>query len=458
MSKKNLNMIPNFPGSGYNPDQQMFILMWNPAISSVTMEYHQYCIENFDNEPFDWSVYEWEKAHKGDRFYLIRVGDGKTGVVMSGIFTSEPYIAGDWNEKRCSKQIHYMDMKPNFIVNPETTPIITTAQLQDAIPDFNWSKGHSGTLLTKTQAQKLERLFKDYLLNVMDKSDDKNMVIDTKDRPYRFKQYLDRHGDHIDTIMPVNDFVSDYLEHTIKHAKLYGMATCLFKDQGIQEQKSDFMALRLGSEIGMLALIRINSSENGNLLQTFYPMHRGTVHRVKITEVQESKSHLEAVIGAETETLSFAFFATDYFINRNKYRCGAELDIELSASAYTIDEGESETVLDLETSARLRKDMGLEEEYDEEGNVKPLIFYNDMLVGFMPEDGEYPDNVAFASTVKSVKKLSFLGKDFFKATISICHEPEEMYIPLYLRKDMMEKIHRGTLLRGTLWMQGRIPK
>ena len=303
----------------------------------------------------------------------------------------------------------------------------------------------------------MERLFKDYLLNVMDKSDDKNMVIDTIDRPYRFKQYLDRHGDHIDTIMSADDFVSNHLEHTVKHARLYGMATCLFKDQGIQEQESDFMALRLGSEIGMLALIRINASENGNLLQTFYPMHHGTVHRVKITEVHEFKSHLEAVVCAETETLSFSFFSTDYVMNRDKYKCGTELDIELSASAYTLEEGESETVLDLDTSARLRKDMGLEEEYDENGNVAPLVFYNDMLVGFMPEDGDYSDNVAFASTVKSVKKLSFLGKDFFRATISICHEPKEMYIPLYLRKELMENIHRGTLLRGTLWMQGRMP-
>ena len=93
MRKQKLYMIPNFPGSGYNPDQQTFILMWNPAISSATMEYHQYCIENFDNESFNWSVYEWEKAHEGDRFYLVRVGEGKTGIVMSGIFTSEPYLA-----------------------------------------------------------------------------------------------------------------------------------------------------------------------------------------------------------------------------------------------------------------------------------------------------------------------------------------------------------------------------
>ena len=163
------------PGDGYNPNQQTFILMWNPAYSSVTMDYHMYCIEHFDDEPFDWSVYEWEKAHKGDRFYLVRVGEGKTGIVMSGIFISEPYVAADWNKSRGSKQIHYMDMQPNFIVNPEAMPIVTTAQLMDAIPDFEWRKGHSGTLLTDEQAQKLEKLFAEYLLMVRDEVDGKNL-------------------------------------------------------------------------------------------------------------------------------------------------------------------------------------------------------------------------------------------------------------------------------------------
>lgn len=166
-----------YPGKGYYSHQKTFILMWNPTFSSVTMDYHLYCIENFDEEPFDWSVYEWEKAHKGDRFYLVRVGEGKTGIVMSGVFTSEPYVGDDWNKSRGSKQIHYMDMQPNYIINPETMPIITTEQLQKAIPDFEWSKGHSGTLLTEDQAQKLEKLFADYLPTVTDKEDGLNLCL-----------------------------------------------------------------------------------------------------------------------------------------------------------------------------------------------------------------------------------------------------------------------------------------
>ena len=171
------DIIQHYPGGGYNPNQQTFILMWNPAISSITIHNHIDSIAHIDNWKLNWSVYEWEKAHKGDRFFMVRVGDGNTGIVMSGVFISEPYTSRDWNRVRKTKEIHYMDMQPNFIVNPETMPIITTAQLQEAIPDFEWSKGHSGTLLTEHQAQKLEELFADYLSKVSDQEDGENLSI-----------------------------------------------------------------------------------------------------------------------------------------------------------------------------------------------------------------------------------------------------------------------------------------
>ena len=70
-----------------------------------------------------------------------------------------------------------MDMKPNFIVNPETQAIITTEQLQDAIPDFEWRKGHSGQLLSAEQAKKLEKLFADYIQKMLDVDDETNVAI-----------------------------------------------------------------------------------------------------------------------------------------------------------------------------------------------------------------------------------------------------------------------------------------
>ena len=47
----------------------------------------------------------------------------------------------------------------------------------EAIPDFEWSKGHSGTQLTDAQARKLEEIFAQYLHSVKDKVDGENLSI-----------------------------------------------------------------------------------------------------------------------------------------------------------------------------------------------------------------------------------------------------------------------------------------
>lgn len=169
--------LPLYPGKGYNPNQNTFILMWNPAISSITIHNHIDCIPYMDRVDFNWSGYEWQKASINDRFYMVRVGEGNTGIVMSGIFTSSPYSERDWNRIRKSKEIYYMDMAVNYMVNPEVMPIITTGELQDAIPDFEWTRGHSGSLLTEDQSQRLEVLFAKHLAEVRENADGENLNI-----------------------------------------------------------------------------------------------------------------------------------------------------------------------------------------------------------------------------------------------------------------------------------------
>ena len=152
---------PTYPGNGYDDKQSTFVLMWNPAISSVKLEDHVSSIPSLMTEHYNWSVREHEKAKKGDRFVLVRCGEGKTGIVMSGVFDSNPYQAGDWSGR--GRQVFYMDMKPNFIADPDNAKIITTEELQQAIPSFDWRGGASGRLLTEEQARKLEDLLANYL-------------------------------------------------------------------------------------------------------------------------------------------------------------------------------------------------------------------------------------------------------------------------------------------------------
>ncbi len=138
-----------------------FILMWRPAISSYKMENLEHELQEYPDVWYNWSVWEHEKAHEEDRFFMVRVGEGKTGVVMSGYFSSEPYEDEDWSCK--GRQTFYMDMQPDYIFHPENTDILTTEQLAAAIPDFIWTGGLSGRMLTDEQAKRLEDLWETFL-------------------------------------------------------------------------------------------------------------------------------------------------------------------------------------------------------------------------------------------------------------------------------------------------------
>jgi len=134
-----------------------FLLRWNPAISSFKMEHYKDASTRFpDGFSYNWSVYEYENAHKGDRFYMLRVGEGNTGIVFRGTFTSEPYEGDDWAGK--GKKRYYMDMNCFDAAAPDTVHI-TTEELAQAITDIDWEKGHSGQLLTDEQADKLDELW-----------------------------------------------------------------------------------------------------------------------------------------------------------------------------------------------------------------------------------------------------------------------------------------------------------
>ena len=145
--------------------QKTVVLMWNPSISSYTMERFEDDLLKMANswelEDFNWSVWDYENVKEGDRFFMVKVGPGTNGVVMSGIFTSEPYQDEDWSGK--GRKVYYMDMQINEMIHPDKCPILTSDKLAAEIPDFNWTAGHSGQILSEEQADKLNMLWNDYL-------------------------------------------------------------------------------------------------------------------------------------------------------------------------------------------------------------------------------------------------------------------------------------------------------
>lgn len=164
---------PTYPGSGYDEKQKTFILFWDPKDSEDTLEDHIRSIQLVYKGRFMQNIEEWKMARMGDRFYVVRIGEGKTGVVMTGVFGSHPFLYPENNKKNK----HSIELKLNLILNPETAPMLTTEDLEKSIPDFNWRYKHQGNTLSTIQAKVLEKLFSEYLNTILDKNDGINICI-----------------------------------------------------------------------------------------------------------------------------------------------------------------------------------------------------------------------------------------------------------------------------------------
>ena len=140
-----------------------YLLRWNPTISSFKLDEYQDIQSKYPNgfSGLNWSIYEWEEAHEGDRFFMLRTGDDLAGIVFNGVFTSEPYTGEDWAGK--GKQRYYMDMDCYDCVPADQKPPIDVELLEKEIPEIDWRKGHSGQLLTEETAKKLEKLWNEMM-------------------------------------------------------------------------------------------------------------------------------------------------------------------------------------------------------------------------------------------------------------------------------------------------------
>ncbi len=147
------------------------ILKWNPGFSSYTMvrflkDLEKCALANNDVTGMNWSVWDYDQVRKGDIFYMLKVGYGQTGIVARGTITSDPYQDDDWSWR--DRPTRYCDLDFDVMVNPDAYPILDSKSLSRAIPDFDWTGGHSGVVLPGERADVLGELWNTYMARQAD--------------------------------------------------------------------------------------------------------------------------------------------------------------------------------------------------------------------------------------------------------------------------------------------------
>ena len=88
--------------------KKTIILMWNPYFSSYKMEQFEDELHHLHlgmTTDYNWSIHEHDKVEDGDRFFMVRCGRGRAGIVMSGALVGDPYGGEDWAGR--GRKIYY---------------------------------------------------------------------------------------------------------------------------------------------------------------------------------------------------------------------------------------------------------------------------------------------------------------------------------------------------------------
>lgn len=149
-----------------NSQHNTYILSWTPALYSYVMsrmnsDMNAWVNGWWDNDDFDWGVKECQNVRIGDRFFMLRVGECNTGIFAAGRFSSNPEKVIDCLDK--DREVVNIEMEFEVVFNPEFTEIISIEELEQELPNLNWSNGQSGTCIDLECADKLELMWRDHI-------------------------------------------------------------------------------------------------------------------------------------------------------------------------------------------------------------------------------------------------------------------------------------------------------
>lgn len=155
MCVTNDDALPNPPIRDSINVMKLFLLRWNPEISSWKEgDFRKALAESRESPyPMDWSVREWEQIEPYDWAVLCRVGTAADGIVAIGRFDGQVKEADSWRQD--GAKCHYAFFWMRLVQEPLQTGAMLAEDLEKALPEINWHGGHSGIVVPPDQAPAL---------------------------------------------------------------------------------------------------------------------------------------------------------------------------------------------------------------------------------------------------------------------------------------------------------------
>ena len=268
------------------------------------------------------------------------------------------------------------------------------------------------------------------------------------------------HGNHIEAVMDSDEFMHNRFQEVMNNSKLFKTSRMRFSDEDIDNEKVSILALRHGEgDMSFLSEIAFVFRKQQNLFVSTFPMMKGDDIEVTIDRIHVWDNLVEATVDCSVGEFEFSFFAVDYYANASKYKVGEKITVSLAALAMRASLSPDSFSFEGQQAVDWLAKTGQKPDYDENGNVKPVVFGLRNLVSYLALDRRGPDEAEFQSPVSGLESESLLGIDFWKSEITVHRSLDgdsEIHLPLYFRKDMIPDVKEDDPVRGWLWMTGYI--
>lgn len=133
----------------YNYPMNLYILRWNPNISSYTTESHLEIISNLKKDlipsDFSWDVHEYLELQKRDMFILQQVGTDHDGIAMIGKFKDKCFEDDSWRND--GTKLYYAGLWVMDAFDCDTENPLPAEKYEKLFPQIDWHGGHSGVIV-----------------------------------------------------------------------------------------------------------------------------------------------------------------------------------------------------------------------------------------------------------------------------------------------------------------------
>ena len=270
-------------------------------------------------------------------------------------------------------------------------------------------------------------------------------------------QMYQTHGDHIEAVMDTESFIKDFLQQILSESKLSGKVQTDVALEDPEPYQTDVFSLQFGEpDLGFAAIIATDKSRTSNQFVSTYPVFFGKTLKAKVETVWIWSNRMEATVRCRYRSFSFSFFATDYFLHKDDYIPGKEIEIKLGAWGLRVEEADHGFSFEGQQAIDFLAKTGEKPDYDDQGNVIPVKFSTENLVAFFDLNEKCPDEPEFQSPAGTMRERSLLGIDFWETDIFIHRDHFDVKVPILFRKDMLPVAKDGMPLRGYMWIVGKI--